>query len=227
MLSKNLVYKTMYISIIVQIITSLVSLHGLFVKLEPTDRILKDILGIETFVQFVETFTYIWIIMSIRKIGNMTPRRYFDWMITTPIMLISTIIYMDYMYKRENEPETSLTLIEFLRDNRTNIVLIFVLNALMLLFGYMGETGRINKYIGIPLGFMAFFAVFYIIYHNYAVKTQSGKNLFYFVFGVWFLYGIAAMFPGIPKNISYNILDIIAKNFYGLFIYYKILQLRQ
>ncbi len=227
MLSKNLVYKTMYISIIVQIITSLVSLHGLFVKLEPTDRILKDILGIETFVQFVETFTYIWIIMSIRKIGNMTPRRYFDWMITTPIMLISTIIYMDYMYKRENEPETSLTLIEFLRDNRTNIVLIFVLNALMLLFGYMGETGRIKKHIGIPLGFMAFFAVFYLIYHNYAVKTQSGKNLFYFVFGVWFLYGIAAMFPGIPKNISYNILDIIAKNFYGLFIYYKILQLRQ
>ena len=142
MLGKNLVYKTMYISIIIQILTSLISLHGFFIKLDSTDRILKDILGIETFVQFVETFTYIWIILSIHKIGNMTPRRYFDWMITTPIMLISTIIYMDYMYKRENEPETSLTLMGFLRDNRTKIVLIFVLNALMLLFGYMGETGE-------------------------------------------------------------------------------------
>ena len=120
----------MYISIIIQIITSLVSLHGFFVNLDSTDKILKDILGIETFVQFVETFTYIWIIMSIHTIGNMTPRRYFDWMITTPIMLISTIIYMDYMYKKENEPETSLTLMGFLRDNRTNIVLIFVLNAI-------------------------------------------------------------------------------------------------
>ena len=227
MLGKNLVYKTMYISIIVQIITSLVSLHGLFLKLEPTDHILKDILGIETFVQFVETFTYIWIIMSIHKIGNMTPRRYFDWMLTTPIMLISTIIYMDYMYKRENEPETKLNLMDFLQNNRINIFIIFVLNGLMLLFGYMGETDRLNKYIGIPLGFIMFFGVFYVIYHNYAVKTQSGKNLFYFVFIVWFLYGIAAMFPGIPKNISYNVLDIIAKNFYGLFIYYKILQLRQ
>ena len=78
----------------------------------------------------------------------MTRRRYIDWSITTPIMLISTIIYMDYMYKRENEPEATLTLMDFLRDNRTNIVLIFVLNALMLLFGYMGETRRIKKHIG-------------------------------------------------------------------------------
>ena len=217
----------MYISIIIQILTSLISLHGLFVKLEPTDRILKDILGIETFVQFIETFTYIWIIMSIHRIGNMTPRRYFDWMLTTPIMLISTIIYMDYIYKRENEPKTKLNLMDFLQNNRINIFIIFVLNGLMLLFGYMGETGRLNKNIGIPLGFVMFFGVFYVIYHNYAVKTQGGKNLFYFVFIVWFLYGIAAMFPGISKNISYNLLDIIAKNFYGLFIYYKILQLRQ
>jgi hypothetical protein len=41
-----------------------VSLHGFFINLDSTDRILKDILGIETFVQFVETFTYIWIIRT-------------------------------------------------------------------------------------------------------------------------------------------------------------------
>ena len=26
------------------------------------------------------------------------------------------------------------------------------------------------------------------------------------------------------KNISYNLLDIVSKNFYGLFIYYKVIQ---
>ena len=103
----------MYISIIIQILTSLISLHGLFVNLKPSDHILKDILGIETFVQFIETFTYIWIILSINKIGNMTPRRYFDWMITTPIMLISTIIYMDYMYKREKETNKKMSELGF------------------------------------------------------------------------------------------------------------------
>ena len=29
------------------------------------------------------------------------------------------------------------------------------------------------------------------------------------------------------KNISYNLLDIVAKNFYGLYLYYKILQISQ
>ena len=29
------------------------------------------------------------------------------------------------------------------------------------------------------------------------------------------------------KNISYDFLDIIAKNFYGLYIYYKIIQIKK
>ena len=42
---------------------------------------------------------------------------------------------------------------------------------------------------------------------------------------VWGLYGVAAMTDLKTKNISYNILDIVSKNFYGLFIYYIILQI--
>ena len=29
------------------------------------------------------------------------------------------------------------------------------------------------------------------------------------------------------KNVSYNMLDIVSKNFYGLYIYYKILQIKK
>jgi len=32
------------------------------------------------------------------------------------------------------------------------------------------------------------------------------------------------LFPAIYKNITYNFLDIVAKNFFGLFLYYKIKQ---
>ena len=39
---------------------------------------------------------------------------------------------------------------------------------------------------------------------------------------IWALYGVAAYFDHIPKNISYNILDVISKNFYGLYIFFKI-----
>ena len=224
--SKVLVYQTMYASIIIQILTSVISLHGFFVKLDPSDQILKGVLGIETFVQFVETFTYLWIIMTIHNINKMTPRRYFDWAITTPIMLISTIIYMDYISDKETNGTTNKTLMGFYDENKYDILKLFVYNGLMLTFGYLGERGIISKQIGIPIGFVFFFLSFHLIYTKYAYKSQSGKNLFYFVFICWFMYGIAAMFDPIRKNISYNMLDIVAKNFYGLFIYYKILQLR-
>lgn len=215
----------MYISIIVQIITSLVSLHGLFLKLEPTDRILKDILGIETFVQFVETFTYIWIIMSIHKIGNMTPRRYFDWMITTPIMLFSTIIFFKYSEMKENNNLEGFTTKQFYQENKENVNKIVVYNGLMLLFGFLGETGILPKYTSITIGFVFFFMSFKLIYQEYAVNSKLAMVLFKILFVIWSLYGIAAMLPVREKNICYNCLDIFSKNFYGLFIYYKIREL--
>ena len=95
----------------------------------------------------------------------------------------------------------------------------------MLLFGYLGETNIMDKRISIPLGFVFFFLTFKLIYSEYAKYSINGKNLFYFIFIVWLLYGVAAVMPIKIKNISYNFLDIISKNFYGLFIYYKIKKL--
>tara|TARA_Y100000591_G_scaffold269273_1_gene243758 strand:- start:150 stop:554 length:405 start_codon:yes stop_codon:yes gene_type:complete len=132
---------------------------------------------------------------------------------------------MEFKYNRENDGE-KITLKKFLYDKKYDIFKIVVFNGLMLLFGYLGETGIISKYIGIPLGFLFFGLAFKVIYDNYALKTKIGYRLFLFVFIVWSIYGIAAMMPIPYKNISYNILDIIAKNFYGLYIYYKILQYR-
>ena len=34
------------------------------------------------------------------------------------------------------------------------------------------------------------------------------------------------MFPMLPKNIMYNFLDIVAKNFYGLYIFYEVYKRR-
>ena len=223
---KVLVYKTIYLSLAVQIITTLISLQGFFIKLNDKDKILKDILGIEAIVQFVETFLYIYIIFAVKKMENITRRRYIDWMITTPIMLLSTILFMDYRYEKENNTNKKLVFTEYLNENKINIIKIFILNGLMLLFGYLGETDVIPKYIGIPLGFVFFILSFRLIYNKYAYKSELGKKLFYFVCGIWSLYGVAATFGIEYKNISYNILDIIAKNFYGLFIYYKILQIK-
>tara|TARA_B100001057_G_scaffold409252_1_gene423830 strand:+ start:280 stop:954 length:675 start_codon:yes stop_codon:yes gene_type:complete len=215
------VKNSMLISLIVQIITGLVSLHGVFINLDFNDKILSDILVLETIVQIIEFAFYIWITFSFINIKNLAATRYMDWVITTPTMLLSTIMFMKYVEFKENGK--IIQTIEFLKKYKTDIIKIFIFNFGMLACGFVGEIKPYLKYISTLIGFGFFWKTFEIIYKNYAVKTRSGLNLFYFMFFVWGLYGIAALLGDKLKNISYNILDIFSKNFYGLFLYYTIL----
>ena len=124
--------------------------------------------------------------------------------------------------KQDSEPIKTET---FINSNKNLILEMFLYNFLMLLFGYLGEVKILPKNISIFIGFIFFFKSFNLIYSNYAKKSVLGTKLFIFLLVVWGLYGIAAMFNNETKNTMYNILDIIAKNFYGLYIYYKIYQI--
>ena len=223
--TNTLVSKTIYFSLVVQIITTIVSLGGLFVKIKDNDYVLKEILLLEGVVQIIESCFYIWVIFAIHNLKSVTPRRYIDWVFSTPIMLTSTIVFMKYQELKDKNLDTSFKMIDFLKDNKSNIFKIFIYNGLMLLCGFLGEVGIIDKRIGITLGFIFFYLSFDLIYKEYANKSILGKKLFTFLLVVWGLYGVAAMTDIKTKNISYNILDIISKNFYGLFIYYKIVQM--
>ena len=217
MIKDKLVGKTIYFSLFVQVITTLVSVDGLRYDLNDRDKILKDILILETIVQIIEAIFYVWVVAALKDIDLMTPRRYIDWFITTPTMLLSTIIFMEYL-----KNEKTFTFKEFMNEHKINITLIFISNALMLALGYMGEIGKINKNSSVFGGFIPFMFSFYIIYENYAKHTELGFKLFIFLLTVWSLYGFAALLGTKNKNISYNLLDIVAKNFYGLFIYFYI-----
>ena len=91
----------------------------------------------------------------------------------------------------------------------------------MLLFGYLGETGKIAKHISIPIGFVFFFLSFKIIYEEYAIKSKLGLLLFKVLFVIWALYGVAAMLPDKEKNISYNCLDILILTYQQLCVHDK------
>ena len=224
MINNALVEKTIYASLWAQFLTTTLSLDGLNYELAIEDLILKDILVLEAFVQFVEAVFYIWVIYALKDLRKMTSRRYIDWFITTPTMLVSTIIFMEYLRKKEANEDT-LNFWTFIQDHKTNIIKIITYNFFMLLFGLLGELNIIDKKIGVSIGFVFFALSFKLIYDEYAQYTEGGKQLFTFLFGVWSLYGISAMMPLVPKNTCYNILDIVAKNFYGLFIYYYITQI--
>ena len=220
MIKEKIIQKTIYFSLFVQILTTFISLDGLNYELDEKDQILKDILLLETFVQIIEAIFYVWVILALKDLNIMTPRRYMDWIITTPTMLLSTIIFMEYLKNKK-----VLTLKEFLEEHKDNIIKIIILNALMLLFGYLGEIGRIDKRISVPIGFIFFYFSFKMIYDNYAKHSEMGMKLFKFLVIIWGLYGVAAMTDIKNKNIAYNLLDIVSKNFYGLFIYYYILHI--
>ena len=132
---------------------------------------------------------------------------------------------MKYQEYKEKKINKSFRLLDFFKENKSNIIKIFIFNGLMLLCGFLGEAGIIDKRIGIPLGFIFFYLSFNLIHKEYAKKSKLGNKLFIFLVIVWGLYGIAAMTDLKTKNISYNMLDIVSKNFYGLFIYYIILQI--
>jgi len=216
---------TFYLSLIVQIITGIVTLGGLFYKLPKQDKILMDILALETIVQIVEGFFYVYIIMSLRHLRNntVTQRRYLDWIITTPMMLLSTIMYMEY--EKQKQVNKIVNAKEFISNNKKNITNMFLFNILMLISGFLGETRIVNKSVTIPIGFIFMFLSFNVIYQNYVGNVDINKKIFMFLTIVWGLYGVAAMCPVIIKNISYNMLDIISKNFYGLFLFFKVKEL--
>lgn len=243
-LRQNLLKYSVFISLFVQILTGIFTLKGVFVKVPAKDIILTQIITLETAVQFIEGIFYTFIALAINKIDAnlITRRRYFDWFITTPTMLLSTIMFMAYetvnvLNKKENygnnknkkttkSQNNILDFTSFIKKYKNVFVKIAAYNALMLIFGYLGETGVLNIWLSTLIGFVFFYLTFEQIYTNFVKNSPSKENkmLFTFLLIVWGLYGVAAVLPLIPKNVGYNILDLISKNFYGIYIYFKIMK---
>ena len=177
-------------------------------------------LRVEFIVQIVEFIFYIWLIYYFNKVSkNITQFRYLDWAITTPLMLITLAAFLNH------NGTTSTRLIEFLSNNTGSLVNIVILNALMLLFGFIGEIGLLNPYISTALGFIPFAINFMYIKDTFLPSSEdSFKNLvFYWFVFFWSLYGVFALMSYTIKNTGYNILDIFSKNVFGLFLSYIIL----
>lgn len=225
----NAVLLTTYISIVVQLVTGIVDIHALTLPLPAEHAILKPILNIEFIVQIIELCFYIWFVATRIAVTSMAAARYFDWIFTTPVMLFTTIVFLRYKEYIENKDTTSLkalTVAKFLRENEANILTIFAANLGMLVFGYLGEIGVISRATAFGAGFVAFAVSFSVIYNEYARKSQQGKHLFVFLLGIWSLYGFAFLLDPAAKNITFNFLDIIAKNFFGLYLVYVIYKVK-
>ena len=220
--TKYLFYITLVISIIVQIITGIIEIGAFFVKVPTIYFLISQLLLIELVVQFFEGTFYFWLAYNFTKVLNVTPKRYIDWVITTPSMLITLMMYLIYLNKRVENKTNELDFFTLLKENSNVVIPVLLLNWLMLLFGYLGEMRTIPVLLGVFLGFIPFVIYYYIIYVNYVTQNTSGYLLFWYFFIFWSLYGFVAVLPYYLKNSFYNILDLFAKNFFGIFLSYII-----
>ena len=213
MKNKN-IYTSAIFSLYTQIIIGILCLIGFFISLETNDTVLYSLLTMETVVQVIELCFYIWLISNISSINyDMTFIRYFDWFLTTPTMLISLIIFMIYITSQEK-----IEFNEVIVDNKENMITVIVLNALMLIFGLLGELQILPVLVSFLIGMLFLCSVFYIIFNNYVKNNEKNMLLLTFTFIIWSLYGVAFLLPFEKKNIMYNILDIFSKNINGLLL---------
>ena len=193
-------------------VVNVVEAWGLTMSVAPKDEILRDILKVEVFVEVIELIFYIVLILFFKQLtGTLTPYRYIDWSMTTPLMLITLMAYMKGSTGR---------LTDFLFNNVGSIIAVCSLNFMMLLSGFLGEIGVFPILATTAVGFIPFAAYFGYIYENFVpdVDTDYKRTVFFWFVGFWMLYGLFALLSYTAKNVSYNILDLFAKNFFGVFL---------
>lgn len=218
---KNLLANSLYFSLFVQVISIAIGLFGLTLKVDPVDQILITAVGLETIVSSIQLSFYVWYSYHFKEVVEATFYRYHDWVITTPIMLLTTLLYYDY----NNNPDEKKTFESFWSEHRKNILIIFAFNAMMLFFGYLYEINILDLFTSNIMGFIGLIGSFYVIYNSFVSKNLSANlPLFAAISVIWSSYGVAAILSPTWKNLFYNLIDTVSKNFYGIFLTYVVYQ---
>lgn len=205
-----LVFRTAVLSLGAQVLIGLVTLSSLFIPMSDADRMdLVPIVTLESISQAIEFLYYAVSVCYFRSISTKT--RYLDWVFSTPVMLVSTALFF---YHRQGLPYADL----FMGDSWTFYGCLGF-NWLMLAFGYLAEANIIPRWAGLSLGGASFVASFTLLAMTIMSNDLMSIVLFFAIYFVWALYGVAAAFGEVPKNISYNALDVVSKNFYGIFLF--------
>jgi bacteriorhodopsin len=177
---------------------------------------IRHIMNIETCISIVAAYFYTNFIAYLSNadlsgkpidFDYINQTRYTDWFITTPLMLLALCLVLTYQNK---------TKLHF-----TSYLIILLLNFGMILAGYLGETNYISKMQGLVLGFAFFVLLFGYIWLTFLTHNPvlSSVIIFYLVALLWSLYGVVYMFEKYNKNVSFNILDLIAKCIVGIFFW--------
>jgi bacteriorhodopsin len=198
---------TFYFTYVLLITTGTITFIEALATTNPT---IRHVMNLETCISIIAGYFYSQFVNKVTTGGgvvdykDINETRYYDWFITTPLMLLALMIALSYNNKQSIHIGTYVSAV--------------LLNFGMLYTGYLGEKDTISKTTGCIGGFVFFAALFALIYYTF-VKGSS-KSVNFVIFGIylfiWGLYGFVYLLDEENKNIIYNILDVSAKCFVGL-----------
>tara|TARA_B100001063_G_C16669314_1_gene505426 strand:- start:17 stop:697 length:681 start_codon:yes stop_codon:yes gene_type:complete len=217
--------KSSYVfSVIVQFILLLFLAYHIDMRLPKKLGVLHEAFRFEYYVSILEFLGYLLIGYMIVKKKTITVYRYGDWFITTTMLLISLCyLFLYRQYKKQDKTE-ELTNDYIVKTYQKPLQTILVSNFFMLLFGFLGELKKIPYFLGYVVGMICFIITFSTIFNNFAKGQAQNEQLFGVFMIVWLLYGIAYLMSYKTKNIAYNLLDLVSKNIFGLYLFYIIQQ---
>lgn len=143
-----------------------------------------------------------------------TALRYIDWILTVPLMCIEFYLILSAVTK------VSVGILSRLLAG----------SLVMLIFGYLGEAGIMDRYLGFGIGMIGWLIVLYEVFFGEASKVSASSAskslqsafsyLRLFALIGWSIYPIGfVMNDPAALNITYNIADAINKIGWGLIIY--------
>lgn len=218
-----IVKSTLLVSLYAQIIALVVGLFGIVIKLDARDKILQQCLILEEIVQVIEFSFYIFFSYFYKNdvdVIDIAKYRYYDWFLTTPTMIVSTIGFFEY--NNTVNSTKILNIFGFVIENLNIISRLIIFNFFMLLMGYLKEYNITTTVFTFVSGFLFFIGLFYTIWNKFARYSIKNYPVYFFMLIVWSIYGFAILFKQNIKNSIYNILDIFSKNFYNIFLTYII-----
>jgi bacteriorhodopsin len=209
-MNEDIVKKTFYITYVFLLTTGTIT----FIEsLRTNNSVVRHIMNLETCISIIASYFYSIFVDKVNQsttipYTEINSIRYTDWFISTPLMLFVLCMVLS------NEKKIPFTIGTY------GIVLL--LDLMMLIVGYLGEIHNISRIMADGIGFVFFIAMFGYLWNKFMRygKNTFGSTITYYSFLlIWSVYGIVYLMDEKTKNISYNILDLIAKAFIGIFFW--------
>ena len=182
-------------------------IYSLFHESE-APKLLRDVLTTEVVVQVIELVFYLFVLKTATSQLDALKSRYYDWFLTTPIMLVSLMALFSFK-------TFDGSMFDFIREKRKSISVMMISNLIMLISGYLYTVGRMSFWSSQLVGFVAL-AVSFSQLHEVVTNTTDAK-IFWSTLLVWMLYGVTVHQSLAKRNIWYNMLDVLSKNVVGIY----------